>query len=52
MKDYGIYLAGVEKQKMKIKEWWENILFEIRFYLKKRKLKKLDPFVYKISDEN
>ena len=23
MKDYGISLAGVEKQKMKIKEWWE-----------------------------
>ena len=36
---------------MKIKEWWENFLFEIRFYLKKRKLKKLDPFVYKINDE-
>ena len=37
---------------MKLKEWWENILFEIRFYFKKRKLKKLDPFVYKISDED
>ena len=37
---------------MKLKEWWENILFEIRFYFKKRKLKKLDPFVYKTPNED
>tara|TARA_B100000424_G_C22945216_1_gene503069 strand:+ start:5945 stop:6070 length:126 start_codon:yes stop_codon:yes gene_type:complete len=35
---------------MKVKEWWEDLVFEIRFYLKKRKLKKLDPFVYRAMD--
>lgn len=31
--------------------WWYNLLFEIKFYLKKRKLKKLDPFVYKVNND-
>tara|TARA_A100000164_G_scaffold381621_1_gene434286 strand:- start:371 stop:493 length:123 start_codon:yes stop_codon:yes gene_type:complete len=37
---------------MKIKEWWEDFIFEIRFYIKKRKLKKLDPFVYRVTDDD
>ncbi len=29
-----------------IKMWIDNIIFEIKFKLKMKKLKKLDPFVY------
>ena len=32
-----------------IRMWIDNIIFEIKFKLKMRKLKKLDPFVYEPS---
>ena len=30
--------------------WIDEIIFSIKFWFKKRKLKKLDPFIYKVTD--
>jgi hypothetical protein len=31
--------------------WWHELVFRIKFWHKKRKLKKLDPYVYRIHTD-
>ena len=31
--------------------WCHELVFRIKFWRKKRKLKKLDPYIYRLSDD-
>jgi hypothetical protein len=29
--------------------WYHELVFQLKFYFKKRKLKKLDPYIYEVN---